>query len=105
MFNPPDLAESTPSPSSIVSGATRRRFLQHCATGMGALALGSLLNDKLLAGSPSPAGGTGSILRPHFTPKAKNIIYLFQSGGPSHLDLFDYKPELNKRDGQPVPEA
>ena len=79
---------------------TRRRFLQQCGAGMGALALGSLFNDKLFA-----AESAGAILgRPHFAPKAKNIIYLFQSGGPSHLDLFDPKPELTKRDGQQVPE-
>ena len=79
---------------------TRRRFLQQCGAGMGALALGSLLDDKLFA-----ADSAGPILgKPHFAPKAKNIIYLFQSGGPSHLDLFDPKPELTKRDGQQVPE-
>lgn len=66
---------------------------------MGSLALASLLNDKVLAASPGlPTVG------PHFAPKAKNIIYLFQSGGPSHLDLFDPKPELSKRSGQQVPE-
>ena len=80
--------------------STRRRFLQSCGTGMGALALGSLLNDRLFAAdSAAPILG-----KPHFAPKAKNIIYLFQSGGPSHLDLFDPKPELQKRDGQQVPE-
>ena len=84
-----------------LKASTRRRFLQHCGTGMGALALGSLLNPSLqAAGSDS-----GPALKaPHFAPKAKNIIYLFQSGGPSHLDLFDPKPELTKRDGQRVPE-
>jgi hypothetical protein len=83
--------------------ATRRRFLQQCTTGMGALALGSLLNPKLLAAAPSPKAATATAGL-HFAPKAKNIIYLFQSGGPSHLDLFDPKPELKKRDGQQVPE-
>ncbi|HAB15124.1 MAG TPA: DUF1501 domain-containing protein [Verrucomicrobiota bacterium] len=85
-----------------VRDTTRRRFLQQCGTGMGALALGSLLNDRLFAAGASVA--PDQPLAPHFAPKAKNIIYLFQSGGPSHLDLFDYKPELNKRDGQAVPE-
>jgi len=83
--------------------STRRKFFQQCGTGMGALALASLLNENLFAAiaddpvSPKPLG-------PHFKPKAKNIIYLFQSGGPSHLDLFDYKPELIKRNGQQMPE-
>ncbi len=83
-----------------IRAATRRRFLQQCGAGMGALALGSLFNEKLFA-----ADTAGPVLgKPHFAPKAKNIIYLFQSGGPSHLDLFDPKPELAKRDGQQVPE-
>jgi len=81
--------------------STRRRFLQHCGTGMGALALGSLLNPSLQAGAAESAP---TFKAPHFAPKAKNIIYLFQSGGPSHLDLFDPKPELTKRNGQRVPE-
>jgi hypothetical protein len=82
----------------LIRSRTRRRFLRDCATGMGSIALASLLNDKASAAQPgAPAG-------PHFAPKAKNIIYLFQSGGPSHLDLFDPKPELSKRNGQQVPE-
>ena len=92
---------SLPSPIlDSLRATTRRRFLQQCGTGMGALALGSLLNDKLLAAD----NGLPTLGKPHFAPKAKNIIYLFQSGGPSHLDLFDPKPELQKRNGQQVPE-
>ncbi len=92
---------SLPSPVlDSLRATTRRRFLQQCGTGMGALALGSLLNEKLLAAD----SGLPTLGKPHFAPKAKNIIYLFQSGGPSHLDLFDPKPELQKRDGQKVPE-
>jgi len=92
---------SLPSPVlDSLRATTRRRFLQQCGTGMGALALGSLLNDKLLAAD----SGLPTLGKPHFAPKAKNIIYLFQSGGPSHLDLFDPKPELQKRNGQQVPE-
>src|ERR1043165_3451007 len=83
-----------------IRATTRRRFLQQCGTGMGALALSSLFNKKLFA-----ADNASTVLgKTHFAPKAKNIIYLFQSGGPSHLDLFDPKPELAKRDGQQVPE-
>jgi hypothetical protein len=78
---------------------TRRKFFQQCGTGMGAMALASLLNENLFAASATQNGPVG----PHFAPKAKNIIYLFQSGGPSHLDLYDYKPELIKRDGQKMP--
>src|SRR6266700_3897086 len=82
---------------------TRRKFFQQCGTGMGALALASLLNENLFAASGQTAGAS-TPPGPHFKPKAKNIIYLFQSGGPSHLDLFDYKPELIKRNGQQMPE-
>ena len=67
---------------------------------MGAMALASLFNERLLA---APAAVDAAAPGLHHAPKAKNIIYLFQSGGPSHLDLFDYKPELNKRHGQPMP--
>src|SRR5262245_43557021 len=101
----------TPSILNQLRQTTRRRFLQQCGSGMGALALASLLNEKLFADGPTPvvAPSTGSGLAPdpklghHFAPRAKNIIYLFQSGGPSHLDLFDPKPELNKRHGQKMP--
>ena len=82
---------------------TRRKFFRQCGTGMGAIALASLLKEDLFAAPTNLAAGAlprGA----HFKPKAKNIIYLFQSGGPSHLDLFDYKPELIKRDGQPMPD-
>jgi hypothetical protein len=83
---------------------TRRRFLQHCGTGMGALALASLLNERLFAETGGGEKPAGRVVGPHFAPKAKNIIYLFMSGGPSHLDLLDYKPELIKRSGQQTPE-
>jgi hypothetical protein len=92
--------------SDAIRQATRRRFLGRCATGMGAMALASLLREGAgAAEAPGPGVGSGRPAGPHFAPKAKNLIYLFQSGGPSHLDLFDYKPELNRRDGQKVPEA
>ena len=87
----------------ILKRSTRRKFLQQCGTGMGALALGSLLNEKLFAAPAKDAVGAATP-GTHFAPKAKNIIYLFQSGGPSHLDLFDYKPELIKRNGQKMPD-
>src|SRR5256712_2473188 len=82
---------------------TRRKFLQQCGTGMGALTLASWLNENLFASATADPAASKP-LGPHFKPKAKNIIYLFQSGGPSHLDLFDYKPELIKRNGQQMPE-
>jgi hypothetical protein len=83
---------------------TRRRFLQQCGTGMGAMALASLLNEGLFGKESAVAAAGSAPAQLHFPPKAKNIIYLFMSGGPSHLDLFDYKPELIKRNGQTTPE-
>src|SRR5712691_4477436 len=83
---------------------TRRRFFQQCDTGIGALALASLLNENLFA-ADAKSGASGDAPRgAHFKPKAKNIIYLFMSGGPSQLELFDYKPELIKRSGEKTPE-
>jgi hypothetical protein len=71
---------------------SRRQLLGRTSMGLGALALTSLLNPKLFASGP---GGASSTFKPpHFAPKAKRVIYLFQSGGPSHLDLFDHKPKL-----------
>ena len=77
---------------------TRRHFFSQCGMGLGSIALGSLINDNA-SGSPL------NIKHPHFMPKAKNVIFLFMAGGPSHLDLFDWKPELKKRDGQDIPES
>ncbi len=86
---------------------TRRDFLTRTSLGLGALAVGSFLDPVgLLGKAPGIGGGNRGILGgPHFTPKAKRVIYLFQSGGPSHLDLFDYKPLLNEMNGQDLPES
>ena len=80
---------------------TRRAFLGHGTLGLGGIALGSLLNAQ--AAKRNPIGGQAGL--PHFAPKAKRVIYLFQSGGPSQMDLFDYKPHLAKRFGEEVPES
>ena len=72
----------------------RRTFLGQGAGGLGAIALGSLLSEQAQAAKPS---------LPHFTPTAKRVIYLFMSGGPSHIDLFDYKPTLERRHGEELP--
>jgi len=81
---------------------TRRYFLGKSAKGLGGLALGSLLGDQLVA-EPSAIGGLDGF--PHFAPKAKRVIYLFQSGGPPQMDLFDYKPFLDKVHNQEVPDS
>ena len=78
---------------------TRRTFLQRAASGIGLAALGGLL------GSHAGAVATALPGFPNFAPKAKRIIYLFQSGAPSQMDLFDPKPELAKRRGEDLPES
>ncbi len=85
----------------------RRHFLKKVGLGIGGIALGSLLDPFSLQSKTNPADllHTGALPLPHFAPKAKRIIYLFQSGGPSQLDLFDYKPLLNKMRGQDLPDS
>lgn len=78
----------------------RREFFGRSAAGLGTAALASLLARDGLAAERS--GGLPEL--PHFTPKAKRVIYLFQNGGPTHVDLFDYKPKLIEMHGQPVPQ-
>jgi hypothetical protein len=80
--------------------ASRRWFLQQCGVGLGGLALHSLMKNTALA-----AGDAMAPRQPHFRARAKNVIYLFMAGAPSHLELFDYKPQLAKFSGTlPPPE-
>src|SRR5690349_17431964 len=71
---------------------TRRHFFARGALGLGTAALVTLLPDRLLAKPQAAAGGLPGL--PHFAPKAKSAIYLFMNGGPSQMDLFDYKPRM-----------
>ncbi len=83
-------------------GINRRHFFGRAATGIGTAALASLLGrDGLLAADPISDHGIAGF--PNIAPKAKRVIYLFQNGGPTHVDLFDYKPRLHQLHGQPVP--
>lgn len=78
----------------------RRKFLSRLSLGVGSFALGSLLIPDLFNGPDEEAIIAGL---PHFAPKAKRIIYLFQNGAPSQLELFDYKPMLQKMQGEDLP--
>src|SRR5438093_6622495 len=97
--------------NEIRKAITRRAFFGRTANGIGTLALASLLNKNLFAAEGGVAAqaklmkSPGVINPPHFAPRAKRIIYLFQSGAPSQLDLFDYKPKLIELKGQPMPES
>ncbi len=84
---------------------TRRWFFRQCGVGLGSIALGSLLKDLLAptAQAASLAGDPMIPKLPPFAAKAKRVIFLFQAGAPSHLDLFDYKPELEKFNGKLPP--
>ena len=93
---------------AVIRMQSRRHFLKESAMGLGALALGTFLNS-----CGSKAAGSGSVAfdpahplmpkLPHFAAKAKSVIYLHMAGAPSQLELFDYKPELMKMDGQNCP--
>ncbi len=76
----------------------RRWFLKDCGVGLGAVAL-----QQLLAREAAAAPGPLAPKKPHFAPRARNVIFLFMGGGPSHLELFDYKPVLARFDGQLPP--
>ncbi|HIC44491.1 MAG TPA: DUF1501 domain-containing protein [Sulfurimonas sp.] len=80
---------------------TRRRFLELSGSGIGAAALATLYNEDLLGQVPNAVGGLPGL--PHFAPKAKRIIYLFQSGAPSQHELWDYKPKLAELRGTDLP--
>ena len=77
----------------------RRRALSRIACGFGATAAAAMLGEESAAAGVDPMAPK----RPHFVPRAKRVIFLFLHGGISHVDTFDEKPELNKRNGQPVP--
>ncbi len=87
--------------------ATRRAFLRRSTTGLGALALGAMLNKNLFAATATaPSLATkGALQTLHFAPKAKRVIYLFMSGAPSHIDLFDPKPKLKELTGTELPKS
>jgi len=95
------------SPSRLFG--SRRAFLQRTGSGMGMLALAGLLSESgLLAAEGTGVAGDRSLnpmapRPPHFPAKAKSVIWLFMNGGPSHVDTWEYKPELEKRDGMDLP--
>ncbi len=91
----------------------RRQMLQSCGAGFGWLAAAELMQRGQVSAAepppplhPSPSVGSPLAVKPtHLPPRAKRVIFLFMHGGPSHLDTFDYKPQLQERDGQPLPFA
>ena len=82
----------------------RRHFIKKVGLGVGGLAVASMMDPLNVFGNKS-TGDIAQLNLPHFAPKAKRIIYLFQSGGPSQFELFDYKPMLNEMRGEDLPES
>lgn len=92
------------NPVQLEQMLQRRTFLQRSGVGLGTAALSSMLSAELAAGSTRKSGDASNSL-PHHAPKAKRVIFLCMAGGPSHLETFDYKPELDAMDGKPMPES
>src|SRR5262245_16887424 len=85
---------------------TSRQFFGRCATGIGTLALASLLNERGFARQSSLVPDNAlAPKRPHFAPRARRAIYIHMAGAPSQLDLFDHKPKLEELNGKPCPES
>jgi hypothetical protein len=92
---------------SLLREITRRHFFQNCKLGLGSLVLGSLLGGQS-SGGVSSADRAVNPLAPrdgHHPARARNVIFLFMAGGPSQLELFDYKPKLQEMNGQVIPES
>jgi hypothetical protein len=106
-------ASHSASEATRVETANRRDFLRQAGGGLGAIALASLMHDeglvssgRVIAASTGNEGSAALLPRPpHFEPRARRVIYLFMHGGPSHVDLFDEKPDLVKYAGQPLPDS
>jgi len=98
-------SKKTVRPCSLDVPQSRREFLTRAGGGMGALALTALAGQRSRANDPDDpvAANPLAIREPHFAPRAKRVVWLFMDGGPSHIDLFDYKPALEKLGGEPLP--
>jgi Protein of unknown function (DUF1501) len=92
-------------PQSFVSETSRRRFLSRAGGGFGMLALASMLAEERTGAASDKVSATDSPRSPHFAPRVKRVVWLFMHGGPSHVDLFDPKPDLIRHAGQPLPES
>lgn len=92
--------------SFLLQASTRRHFFSRCGIGVGSMALASMLAQNTSAASASgPSTSPLAPKPPHFAPRAKSVIFLFMAGGPSQLEMFDYKPKLTELNGQPIPDS
>ena len=92
--------------SHFIRETNRRTFLGRGAAGLGLVALNSLLSPRLFGAPQADNRRSKGVVNPlDFPPRAKRVIYLYQAGGPSHLETFDYKPKLAEMTGKPMPES
>lgn len=95
-----------PQPQHFPDALNRRIFLRHSATGLGTAALGALLHQDANSAPAAPPKAHAALPGfPNHAPKAKRVIYLFQSGAPSQMDLFDPKPQIESRRGEDLPDS
>jgi len=94
-----------PNHNHYLQAETRRHFFNQCGVGVGAIALSHLMTDPTRATYFDADSNPLAPKPPHFPARAKRIIFLFMAGGPSQLDLFDHKPQLNALNGQPIPQS
>src|SRR5438445_1177191 len=80
---------------------TRRHFFSRCSVGLGSIALASLTHRGAETAAANPFAPKAT----HFQPRARNVIYLFMAGGPSQLELFDFKPKLVELNGEAIPQS
>ncbi|WP_076350592.1 DUF1501 domain-containing protein [Paludisphaera borealis] len=93
------------NPDHTLRAISRRHFFSRCSIGVGSIALASLLSERGFSAPPAQMRNPLEPKPAHFPAKAKNVVFLFMAGGPSQLDLFDYKPQLAKLNGKPIPES
>jgi hypothetical protein len=93
--------------SQSLQRETRRHFFSQCGMGIGSVALASMMAERGLqaASAAAAAPGPGVMRHGQTVPRAKSVIYLFMAGGPSQLELYDYKPKLTQLHGQPIPQS
>src|SRR5688500_11797980 len=98
------MSRTTLPPTTFADLINRRTFLGRSSVALGSAALTSLIQQDGLGAAPLPPNTQHLTPLPHFPARIKRVIFLYMSGGPSHLETFDYKPKLGELNDQPMPE-